>query len=132
MIYELKILFWLVMMLPVLFVLQAGILIATGGGQWGLGARDEKYDPSVLLGRAQRTATNHIAMLAIYAPLALIVAVNDLSSPLTQLGAMILLVARLLFVPTYYLGLPFVRTLIWGGGLIGMSMIAWEIFRSAV
>lgn len=132
MIYELKILFWLVMMLPVLFVLQAGILIATGGGQWGLGARDEKYDPSVLLGRAQRTATNHIEMLAIYAPLALIVAVNDLSSPLTQLGAMILLVARLLFVPTYYLGLPFVRTLIWGGGLIGMSMIAWEIFRSAV
>ncbi len=42
---------------------------------------------------------------------------------MTALGAQIYLAARILYVPTYALGMPIVRSLVWGASLAGIVMV---------
>ena len=43
--------------------------------------------------------------------------------PLILQGAELFLLARLVFVPVYYVGITYVRTLVWLAGVVGLIMM---------
>ena len=128
---ELLALCWLALMLPLLFAVQAGALAASGGLGWGLGNRDEPREDSPLLGRARRTAANHVEALAMFTPLVLVAAVANVSNGLTETAALVFLGARIAFVLIYLIGIPYLRTAVWGIGLLAVFAFAWGLLTAA-
>jgi len=62
-----------------------------------------------------------------FAPLVLVAAVTDSFSALTALGAALFFWGRVAFAPSYWLGLPWIRTAVWFVSVIGILMILWEL-----
>jgi uncharacterized MAPEG superfamily protein len=94
-------------------------------GQVGMGyllsSRDEHRSLTGITGRLDRALTNSVTAMALFAPVILILALKDGFSHGTLAAAQAFLVARLLYVPAYALGLRGVRTLLW---LIGFAATA--------
>jgi uncharacterized MAPEG superfamily protein len=61
----------------------------------------------------------------------LIVEAAHLNNRWTALGAMIWLVARIVYVPLYALGVPIVRSLAWMAALVGIVMLLWPALALA-
>ena len=94
------------------------------------GPRDEPREPHKLMGRTTRAVQNQIESLALFAPVVLIAHILDVNTAMSALGATIYALSRMVYMPTYWLGVPFVRTLLFTGGLVGSFMVAWPIFSS--
>ena len=114
----------------VIILMQAALLPGAQGFSYGLGSRDEPKPESVLQGRARRTLSNHMESLAIAVPLIVVAHLADISTTLTVWGAGLYLAARVAYVPTYMLGIPVLRTLIFNVGAAGLSLIAYEVIRA--
>jgi uncharacterized MAPEG superfamily protein len=126
---ELQALFGSVVILLVLLSIQGGLVPAIHGFKWGLGPRDVPRDPSVLQGRVSRIVANHMEGMAMFAPLVLIAHLIGLSTPLTQWGAIIFVVGRVAFSVVYFLGIPVLRSAMWGVATTGALLIGFELFR---
>ncbi|MEM8987807.1 MAG: MAPEG family protein [Pseudomonadota bacterium] len=124
---ELEALFAATAILLIVLAVQGALTPVKQGLKWGLGPRDEPRDLSVLQGRAARVVANHMEAMALFTPLALIVHLGDLSSGLTAAGAWIFVAARALFALVYLMGVPVVRSLVWGVGVAGLLMVATPI-----
>jgi uncharacterized MAPEG superfamily protein len=81
-------------------------------------------------GRARRAHLNMIENLVLFAALVLIAAVAGKANATTALGAMIFFWARLAYALIYLIGIPWLRTLAWLVGVIGMAMIAWVLLHA--
>jgi len=127
--YELWVLALNVVILLALYGMQ-GMDTVLNAPAWGLGARDTEREGSAFTGRARRTVRNQIEAIAVFAPLVLVAHVLEISNTLTVWGAGLFLGARVFYVPAYLLGLPYVRTLIWGTGFAGSAMIAWAVLTA--
>jgi len=68
--------------------------------------------------------------MAVFAPLVLIANALVISNTLTVWGAGLFLGSRILYAPVYLLGIPYLRTLIWGAGFAGSAMIAWAVLTA--
>ena len=99
------------------------------GARFNAGPRDAQPEMSLRLGRLRRAVNNGFEGLAMFAPVALVVAVSGQSSTVTAIAAWVYVVARLLYIPAYALGLAPWRSLIWGIGffailtMIGASLL---------
>ena len=91
------------------------------------GPRDDVTDKGVMLSRARRANANMIESLMMFVPLILVAYLTDNLNGMTQLGAGIFLAARIVYAPIYWFGVPWVRTLVWFAGLIGIILIALQI-----
>ena len=127
--YELWVLALNAVILLVLYGIQ-GADTVLHAPTWGLGARDQHREGSVFTGRARRTVTNQIEAVAVFAPLVLIAHMLEVSNTLTVWGAGLFLGARVLYVPLYLLGVPYLRTLVWGAGFAGSAMIAYAVLTA--
>jgi len=98
--------------------------VFTRGLPWAAGPRDE---PGAALGkiagRLDRAYRNFLETFPFFAAAVLLNHVLDKSTPTSVLGAQVYVWARLLYVPAYALGVPFVRTLIWAASLAGIVMV---------
>jgi len=98
-------------LIPVLFATPA----------WGLnylaGPRDEGRKLDGVGGRAARADVNMITAIALFAPAALAVTLTQQASPTTALAAQTFFWARLVYLPIYMAGVPWLRTLVWLVGL---------------
>ncbi|MCV2871577.1 MAPEG family protein [Defluviimonas sp. WL0050] len=99
------------------------ILKVTGAtGQLGMGylmsARDEARTLTGITARLDRALSNSITAMALFAPAILILALKDGFSATTLTAAQAFLIARILYVPSYGLGITGIRTLLW---LIGFA-----------
>ena len=103
----------------------------THGFGYGLGARDEQKEQTVLQGRFSRTIANHIQGLSVFVPLVVASFALEPNSALVAQGATLFFVARLLFAICYLLGLPVVRTLIWAASIAGLIMMAIPLVQTA-
>jgi len=91
------------------------------------GSRDGIIDKGVMLGRARRANANMVEALLMFVPLVLVAYVTDSLNEMTQLGAGIFLAARIVYAPIYWFGIPWLRTLVWFAGIIGILMILLQI-----
>jgi len=115
-----------------LTVVGASLLRARGWTPRGLtlafGNRDNLPEATPLAGRAQRAAANSLENLVFFAALALVAQVAGATNERVLLGAQVFLWARVVYLPVYLIGIPFVRTAVWmvsvaGLGLMLMGMV---------
>lgn len=84
--------------------------------------RDEGRQTHGAAARAERCLTNSVVAMALFAPAVLILAAKGGFSESSLLAAQAFLVARVLYVPIYLAGIPWLRTLVW---LVGFLATAW-------
>jgi uncharacterized MAPEG superfamily protein len=94
------------------------------GTKWNVGARDEALaEPAPIVGRLARAQANFFETFPLYAAAALTVSVAHLADRWTAIGAMLWLAARIVYLPLYAAGVPYVRTAVWAASLIGIALV---------
>ncbi len=108
-------------------LLAASLIRAKGwtlpGFIWALGNRDNAPEPSAFAGRATRTASNTLENMVLFSALAFTAALSGSNDPQILSGATLFFWARVAFIPVYYVGLVYVRTVVWGASIVGMAMM---------
>lgn len=123
---ELLVLFYLGVMTFVLVFIQGMQVPLNFGFKWGLGNRDEPREPTAFMGRIARTIDNQIQALTMAVPvLTALILFPEAQSSTTQTGAWLLLFGRLGFAVSYLVGIPYLRSLIWGIGVFGWMMLSY-------
>jgi uncharacterized MAPEG superfamily protein len=121
---ELQMLFCAIALGIVQMLIAVLATVAARGLPWAAGPRDE---PGAALGkiagRLDRAYRNFLETFPFFAAAVLLVHALDKSTSTSALGAQVYVWARLLYVPAYVLGVPFVRTLIWAASLAGIVMV---------
>ena len=111
---------WLAVLLASLIRAKAwtpkGLMLA-------LGNRDSLPEPTPLAGRAQRAAANTFENLVFFAALALVAQAAGATNERVLLGAQVFLWARLVYLPVYVVGIPFVRTGVWTVSIAGLGLM---------
>jgi uncharacterized MAPEG superfamily protein len=92
------------------------------------GNRDDLPVLTGLAGRARRAHLNMVENMVLFAALVLIAAVAGKANATTATGALVFFWARLAYAVIYLLGIPWLRTVAWFVSVIGMIMIACQLF----
>ena len=92
------------------------------------GNREGLPEMTGFAGRAKRAHLNMLENMVLFTALVLIAAVANKANATTALGALIFFWARLAYAVIYLLGIPWLRTVAWAVSVIGMIMIAWQLF----
>jgi len=87
-----------------------------------LGPRDDPPPQTRLGARAERALANMQEALPVFLALALLNVILG-SGDLAMTGAVVFLVARVLYVPAYLAGIVGLRTLVWTASLVGLVMM---------
>ncbi|WP_228125089.1 MAPEG family protein [Candidatus Methylospira mobilis] len=77
--------------------------------------------------RADHAHRNAIENLAVFAPLAIIVHILGLSTPLTAAAALLFFVNRVAHAVIYIMGIPLARTIAFAIGFFCQMILAWRI-----
>jgi uncharacterized MAPEG superfamily protein len=79
-------------------------------------------------GRAKRAHLNMIENMVLFTALVLITQVAGKADAMTAMGAAIFFWARLVYAGIYLAGISWVRTVAWFVSVIGMAIIARQLF----
>lgn len=79
---------------------------------------------SQLLGRLSRAQSNLMETAPYFIALALIITVAGTSSTATRIAALIFVAARLIYLPLYAFGTPYVRGLVWTISYLALFALA--------
>ncbi|WAC48649.1 MAPEG family protein [Asticcacaulis sp. SL142] len=90
-----------------------------GNLKWAAGPRDEPVVHTGMAGRLQRSFANFKETFVFFAVIIICLALRGRTNELSQLGATVYLVARILYIPAYAFGWPF-RFAIWGVSMFGI------------
>jgi uncharacterized MAPEG superfamily protein len=94
------------------------------GTKWNMGARDEALEaPQPIVGRLARAQANFFETFPIYAAAALIVSLAHLTDRMSANGALLWIGGRIVYLPLYAAGVPYVRTAAWAISLVGIAMV---------
>ena len=92
------------------------------GGKWNAGPRDgETPPPGRLAGRLMRAQANLFETLPLFAAAVIMAHIAGKDGTLTALGAHLYFFGRLVYLPLYAFGVPYIRSLVWliaAGGLL--------------
>jgi uncharacterized MAPEG superfamily protein len=115
--------------LLVMITLLLQVLGAMGQLSMGyiMSARDDNRDTTGMAARIERALNNSIVAMTLFAPAVLIVVVLDKTNATTLLAAQVFMIARIIYLPVYALGVPTVRTLAW---LVGFAATAVLYFQA--
>jgi uncharacterized MAPEG superfamily protein len=124
---ELKLLVWsaglaLVQMLIALLaaIAQIGLLPLVGN-------RENLPALEGWAGRAQRAHRNMLESLVVFAALVLVAQVAGRIGAATALGAQLFFWGRVAYVPAYVIGIPGLRTGLWGVSFFGLLQILLQL-----
>lgn len=123
---ELSILALFGLLVTVTLVIQVLLALPQLGLPYLAGPRDAGKALEGVAARALRCLENSVVAMALFGPAVLIHAVQDSSTSTTLLLAQIFLLARVVYVPIYLLGIPWVRTLVWLVG-IGATLLLFVL-----
>lgn len=120
---ELKVLAWSVLLLLLQIAAQGMAATASLGLAYNAGPRDGAKEPSVTAQRLKRALNNLLETYPAFIALAMALAVTGKSGGVGAAGAILWIFARLVYVPLYALGVPYLRTLAWVVSLVGLLMM---------
>jgi len=121
---ELQMLVWSVILGLVQIALAAMASMGQRGLGWAVSARDEPGAPLAgVAARLDRARGNFLETFAFFAALVLAVVALGRQDATTALGAQLYFWARLVYVPVYAAGLPYLRTLVWAVSIAGIVML---------
>lgn len=118
---ELMLLGWAVVLGLVQILLAAGLGMLDHGMAWNAGNRDTAPKPlGVHAARADRASRNFLETFVFFAAVVLALAATGRFGTDTALAAELYLGARVLYWPCYVIGIPYLRSLIWGVSMVGL------------
>ncbi len=92
-----------------------------------VGNRETPVEGRGWVGRAQRAHRNMLESLALFAALVLVAHVSGLANATTAMGAALFFYARLAYAAVYVIGVPWLRTVVWTLGAVGLLMILSQL-----
>ena len=99
------------------------------GAKWNAGPRDEATPPpGRLAGRLMRAQANLFETLPLYAAAVIMAEVAGRTGVLTLWGAGLYFAARVVYLPLYALGVPYLRSLVWLVAAGGLVMVLAALF----
>lgn len=129
---ELTLLAWTLVLALVQVLLPAFFRNRETGIAYNAGPRDEAGPPvGVVTGRLRRAQANLFETLPVFAAGVLIAHLADREGTLTLWGAGLYFGARLVYVPLYAFGVPYLRSLAWLVSLGGVVMILFAVLSPA-
>lgn len=117
----------------ILGLVQIAVASVAGWAFVGIGwmntARDEPPPAtSKLTARLDRALKNYTETFAVFAVAILLAREVGRHTEISALGSQIYFWGRVVYVPAYALGIPYVRGFIWGTATIGIIMILVTVF----
>jgi uncharacterized MAPEG superfamily protein len=126
---ELQVLGWSIVLGLVHVVIAASLSTQQRGLKWNASNREGEPKPlSGAAGRATRASLNFLETFVFFAAAALAVVLAKQNTAHTALGAEIYFWARVVYLPVYLAGVPYLRTLVWTASLIGLIMVIAGLF----
>jgi len=99
------------------------------GLPWALGPRDQAPAAvNTYAGRLDRALKNFTESFAIFAVAVLLANALGKHSHNSVLGAQLYFYCRVIYVPVYAIGIPFVRTLLWLGAFVGIVLLLLAVW----
>lgn len=121
---ELTLAVWMLIIALVQIFLPAMLRNRETGIDYNAGPRDEAGPPvGIITARLQRAQRNLFETLPLFLAAVIIAHITGNEGSLTLIGAWLYVVARVLYIPAYGFGIPYIRSLIWGTSLAGLIMI---------
>lgn len=114
--FEVRILAFAGLLAAVQLLLMAVPANVQLGSKYVASARDTPRPLSGIPARLQRAFQNHMEGLVLFAVAVVVVTLGGASSPLTEGCALAYLAARLVYIPLYAFGVPYLRSLVWAIG----------------
>lgn len=115
---------WSVVLLVAHVLLQGMLATRELGTEWNAGPRDENKQPeSKLAGRAARASSNFRETYPAFVALAAGLLFAGEVSGLGLTGAIIWFVGRIVYYPLYLAGIPYIRSLVWTGSMVGLGLM---------
>lgn len=112
---------WSVALLVVHIMLQGQLATRELGTKWNAGPRDGDTKPKgVLAGRAERASANFRETYPAFVALAAAAGLMGITSGWALIGAYLWFACRIVYIPLYLAGVPYVRSLVWLGSLVGL------------
>jgi uncharacterized MAPEG superfamily protein len=127
---ELQMLAWSVALGLVQIALAAMASMRVRGLGWIVSPRDEPGAPLIgVAGRLERARGNFLETFALFAALVLAVVALGRQDAMSALGAQLYFWARLVYVPLYAAGIPYVRSLVWVVSMLGIVLLLWRLLH---
>lgn len=108
-------------------LLAASLIRASGwtpsGMVLAMGNRDNMPDATPFAARADRAARNTIEGFILFTAIALTAHAAGLVTPRVTLGAEIFFWSRVVYIPIYWAGIAYLRTVVWTAGMAGLAMM---------
>lgn len=99
------------------------------GAKWNAGPRDgENPPPGKLAGRLMRAQANLFETLPLFIGAVIMASIEGRFGFLTALGAHLYFFGRLIYVPLYAFGVPYIRSLVWLIATGGLVMVIAALF----
>ena len=103
-------------------------LMMTKGLVFAAGNRDEPYALPVWGERAGRAYRNMLENFPVFVALIVVVHLSGATNEATALGATLFLWARVAHAVIYIVGIRYLRTAAFGVSIVGLAMIAMQMF----
>lgn len=88
-----------------------------------MSSRDEPREVGKMTARIKRALDNSVTAMALFAPAILLLEIQDRTDPASLLAAQVFLIARIIYLPVYALGVPAIRTLAWLAGFAATAVL---------
>lgn len=125
---EISILALSVLLLLLHILLHAMLSTGERGLSWNAGARDAPSPPpGRLTGRAGRALENFKETYPAFVAASLAVVVAERAGAWSAYGALLWFSARIVYLPLYLLGVPYLRSLAWLASMAGILAILAEL-----
>jgi len=126
---ELRLLAWTVAFGLAQVFIAAGFATQQRGLSWNLSNRDAGQHPLTgAAARAVRANANFLETFPFFAAAVLGVVLGAKTSAHTVLGAELYLGARIAYLPIYIIGIPYLRTLVYGVSIWGLLQLLEALF----
>ena len=96
---------------------------------WGFGPRDEPMPPQGAAARVDRAYKNFMETFPLFAAAMLAVVVQAKGGGLAWWGGLLYVAARLVYIPLYWSGVKYVRTVVWLVSVAGIVLVVIAAFR---
>lgn len=125
---ELVLLGWSVVLALVMLVIHILTTTRDLGLATAVKPRDDNPQPTgILAGRAKRAWTNFTETYALFVGLTLALVASGQTGGLGLAGAQLWLVARVIYAPLYYAGIPWLRTGVFLASIVGLVLMVVDL-----